>query len=32
VVRFMFDLPDARVSGPDPRQLGIAVQELKILR
>jgi hypothetical protein len=31
-VRFMFDLPDARASKNDPRQLGIGVQELKILK
>ena len=31
-VWFTFDLPDARTSDIDPRKLGIAVQELKVLR
>lgn len=31
-LRFMFDLPDARTSKIDPRQLGIGVQEMKILQ
>lgn len=31
-VRFMFDMPDARVSNVDPRPLGIAVQEFKVLQ
>lgn len=31
-VWFAFDLPDARTSDIDPRQLGIAVQELKVLK
>lgn len=31
-IRFAFDLPDARVGGSDPRMLGIAVQEIKVLR
>lgn len=31
-VWFAFDLPDARTSNIDPRQLGIAVQELKVLK
>lgn len=29
---FTFDLPDARVGGADPRMLGIAVQEIKVLQ
>lgn len=32
VARFMFDMPDARVTDIDPRPLGIAVQELKVLQ
>ncbi|HJV43022.1 hypothetical protein [Caulobacter sp.] len=31
-VWFMFELPDARTSAVDPRKLGIAVQELKVLK
>jgi hypothetical protein len=31
-VRFMLDLPDARVSKIDPRQLGVGVQEIRIVQ
>ncbi len=31
-IRFMFDLPDARHSHGDPRELGIGVQEIRVVQ